>query len=200
MNSAFRTFCSAATIFAALTVVGGQAPESQQPAAPAAQTDLVLKISGSPGAPPHYAVPDFIPLTQDKETVEAARLIAQVLWDNLAFEREVIGRVDQHQIEGALCPDRPLRMAHVATEHRPPFAQSRDLEVALDGLAELAVYIDEEASLGPAREGFDAEGARSREEFEHARAFNAAAQNVEQCFADLVARGPRVGPGGRAFR
>ena len=88
MNSAFRTFCSAATIFAALTVVGGQAPESQQPAAPAAQTDLVLKISGSPGAPPHYAVPDFIPLTQDKETVEAARLIAQVLWDDLAFERE----------------------------------------------------------------------------------------------------------------
>jgi TolB protein len=88
MNSAFRTFSIAATVAAALSVVGGQAPESQQPAAPAAQTDLVLKISGSPGAPPHYAVPDFIPLTQDKETIEAARLIAQVLWDDLAFERE----------------------------------------------------------------------------------------------------------------
>jgi TolB protein len=33
-------------------------------------------------------VPDFIPLTGEKETAEAARLIAQVLWDDLSFERE----------------------------------------------------------------------------------------------------------------
>ena len=88
MDNRLRTICIATTCVAALTVVGGQAPESQQPAAPASQGDLVLKIAGSPGAPPHYAVPDFNPLTQDKETVEAARLIAQVLWDDLAFERE----------------------------------------------------------------------------------------------------------------
>ncbi len=43
---------------------------------------------GEIGAPPHYAVPDFIALTNEKETAEAAKLIAEVLWNDLSFERE----------------------------------------------------------------------------------------------------------------
>lgn len=61
---------------------GGQ----QQP--PAQQQELQLSITGSPGALPHFAVPDFIALSPDAETAAAAKTIGQVLWDDLNFERE----------------------------------------------------------------------------------------------------------------
>jgi TolB protein len=63
-------------------------PAAQQPTPAAGQVEIVTTIRGEPGAPPHYAVPDFIALTNDKETADAAKLIAQVLWDDLSFERE----------------------------------------------------------------------------------------------------------------
>ena len=51
--------------------------------------------SGDIGAPPRFAVPDFIALSSvarsgapDTETADAARTIARVLWDDLNFERE----------------------------------------------------------------------------------------------------------------
>ena len=52
--------------------------------------------SGDIGAPPRFAVPDFIALAgasardraADAETADAARTIARVLWDDLNFERE----------------------------------------------------------------------------------------------------------------
>ena len=47
-----------------------------------------MTINGAPGLPPKYAVPDFIALTSDAETVAAAKTIGQVLWDDLNFERE----------------------------------------------------------------------------------------------------------------
>lgn len=57
-------------------------PASQQP------KELSVVIEGAPGAPPRYAVPDFLALTSDPETQAAAKTIGQVLWDDLAFERE----------------------------------------------------------------------------------------------------------------
>jgi TolB protein len=80
---------AAATI---LVVLAAQA--SQQPAAPtipppAAQqqpSEIELVISGDPGTPPRYAVPDFAGTTP--EAADAAKTIAQVLWDDLNFERE----------------------------------------------------------------------------------------------------------------
>ena len=60
-----------------------QAPatgQSQQP------SDLSLVISGDPGTPPRYAVPDFVALSPD--SADAAKTVAQVLWDDLNFERE----------------------------------------------------------------------------------------------------------------
>ena len=45
-------------------------------------------IVGAPGLPPKLAVPDFIALSSDAETVAAAKTIGQVLWDDLNFERE----------------------------------------------------------------------------------------------------------------
>ncbi len=40
------------------------------------------------GAPPKLAVPEFIPLGKEPEVVAAAKSIADVLWDDLAYEKE----------------------------------------------------------------------------------------------------------------
>ena len=53
-----------------------------------------MRIERTPGLPPRIAVPEFIPLTNDAETVAAAKTIGEVLWDDLNFEREfyMVGR------------------------------------------------------------------------------------------------------------
>jgi len=56
-------------------------PQQQPPA-------VSLTITGEPGALPRYAVPDFIALSSDADTIDAAKTIGQVLWDDLNFERE----------------------------------------------------------------------------------------------------------------
>jgi TolB protein len=63
-------------------------PASQQPAAPAPQqpSEVAVVISGDPGTPPRYAVPDFIAV--NPEAAAAAKTIGQVLFDDLSFERE----------------------------------------------------------------------------------------------------------------
>src|SRR6476469_6087891 len=56
----------------------GQAP--QQP------SDVELVITSGGGSVPHYAVPDFVALSPD--AADVAKLLAQVLWDDLAYERD----------------------------------------------------------------------------------------------------------------
>lgn len=84
---------SAALVAACATLaLSAQTPPPQQtpPSQPPRQTgEVVVTItSGTPGLPPKFAVPDFIALTNDAETVAAAKTIGQVLWDDLNFERE----------------------------------------------------------------------------------------------------------------
>jgi TolB protein len=67
---------------AALSVAVRTAEPPQQPPA------VSVTITGEPGALPRYAVPDFIPLSSDADTLEAVKTIGQVLWDDLSFERE----------------------------------------------------------------------------------------------------------------
>jgi TolB protein len=92
MNYAPHSFLLTGACIAAVSLLTAQAPSpqppSEQPTQPTGQTELVLSITGEPGAPPHYAVPDFVALTLDKETVDAGKLLAEVLWADLAFERE----------------------------------------------------------------------------------------------------------------
>ena len=59
-----------------------QAPQTppQQP------SEVAVVISGDPGTPPRYAVPDFV--AANPESADIAKTISQVLWDDLAFERE----------------------------------------------------------------------------------------------------------------
>ena len=80
------------TIIAAFAAVA-IAAQGQPPAAPPQdqppQTDQIkVVINGPPGSPPKYAVPDFIALSNDAETLAAAKTMGQVLWDDLNFERE----------------------------------------------------------------------------------------------------------------
>src|SRR3954468_4617855 len=74
----------------AFTLAPQGAPQSSPSPAPTQQqpTEIHITINGPPGSPPKYAVPDFIALTNDAETVAAAKTIGQVLWDDLNFERE----------------------------------------------------------------------------------------------------------------
>jgi TolB protein len=82
-----RRWLASLVVAATAVAVGAQAPTPQPP--PQQPKEIALPpISGDPGTPPRMAVPDFIAMSQDKETQEAARLIAQVLWDDLDFERE----------------------------------------------------------------------------------------------------------------
>jgi TolB protein len=86
-----RLLLSIATCAAGATLLAAQQPTpapDTPPAQPAQQNDIKLTLSGDAGAPAHYAVPDFIPLTLDVETANAGRAVAEVLWNDLAYERE----------------------------------------------------------------------------------------------------------------
>jgi TolB protein len=65
-----------------------QPPPASQPPVPQQPTEVGTTISSEGGAAPRFAVPDFIALTKDAETVAIAKTIGQVLWDDLNFERE----------------------------------------------------------------------------------------------------------------
>src|SRR5215813_14351583 len=75
------------TLVAACCVVAMRAQAPQTPApAPQQPSEIQLVISGEPGTPPRYAVPDFVALSPD--VADAAKMLGQVLWDDLNFERE----------------------------------------------------------------------------------------------------------------
>jgi TolB protein len=78
-----------ATVTMGTVVAALQNPPAQPPGEPPRQQqEIQLSITGEPGAPPKYAVPDFIALSNDAETQAAAKTLGQVLWDDLDFERE----------------------------------------------------------------------------------------------------------------
>lgn len=81
-----KTFMTLLATTAAAVVLVAQNPPSQQQQQP---TEIGAKISGSGvGLPPKFAVPDFIAPGGDAEAQAAAKLVGQVLWDDLNFERE----------------------------------------------------------------------------------------------------------------
>ena len=65
-------------------------PQAQQPAQPPApqQPSEVATAITTEGGAPRLAVPEFMALSTDAETVATAKTISQVLWDDLNFERE----------------------------------------------------------------------------------------------------------------
>jgi TolB protein len=78
-----------------------QPPPAQQP------TEITTIIGGPTGGPPKFAVPDFVALSNDRETTEAAKTITEVLFRDLEFEREfyLIPRDTYRTIPAALSID-----------------------------------------------------------------------------------------------
>ena len=74
---------AAASIALFTLALHGQQPQQPAPQQPA---DVAVVISGEPGTPPRYAVPDFVALSPDASDI--AKTIGQVLWDDLNYERE----------------------------------------------------------------------------------------------------------------
>jgi TolB protein len=64
-----------------VAAVAAQTPQ-QQP------SELGIELKSSGGAPPRLAVPAFVALSNDAETVAAARTISDVLWNDLNYEHE----------------------------------------------------------------------------------------------------------------
>jgi TolB protein len=82
------SFVFALAAAAVASIVAQQPPAQQPPASPQQPSSIELRLSNEGGTPPRLAVPDFLALSNDKETQDAARLIAEVLWNDLDFERE----------------------------------------------------------------------------------------------------------------
>jgi len=73
----------------AIALLGAQQQEQQAPAPPPQQpSTIVTTISSGPGTPTRLAMPAFMALSNDAETVAVAKTISDVLWDDLLFERE----------------------------------------------------------------------------------------------------------------
>jgi TolB protein len=71
-----------------LTVVALVTAQQQPPPKPVPQQpdEVGARIAGGDVTPPRYAVPDFVALTPN--ATASAQMLAQVLWDDLNFERE----------------------------------------------------------------------------------------------------------------
>src|SRR2546423_1364362 len=65
-----------------LAAVAAQAPEPQQP------SSIATTITSGSGGPPRLAVPAFLALSNDPDTIAAAKTITDVLWDDLNYEHE----------------------------------------------------------------------------------------------------------------
>ena len=76
-----------ALMVGATALVVGQQPAQQPP--PKQPTTVELPpLVGEGGAQVRLAVPELLALSNDRETQEAAKVISEVLWDDLNFERE----------------------------------------------------------------------------------------------------------------
>jgi len=76
---------------AAAASTRAQQPPQQPPPTPTQPPqpqEIETTITGEAGAPPRLAVPEFIAISKDTETVAIAKTISQVLFDDLNFERE----------------------------------------------------------------------------------------------------------------
>jgi TolB protein len=79
---------SAVLALAAQTPPPQQPPATQPPTGTQQPDAIGLILVGDPERPPRLAVPEFIPLSKEPDVVSAAKIIADVLWDDFAFEKE----------------------------------------------------------------------------------------------------------------
>lgn len=86
-----RHFRFIAIALAGLLSAHLSADRAQQPPAaapPGQQPSEIRVVIGPDRGPTRLAVPEFIPLSTDSETVKAAKTIGQVLFDDITYEKE----------------------------------------------------------------------------------------------------------------
>src|SRR5262245_38304998 len=88
MTRLFWTVSASMALAAAVVSARAQQQPQAPPPPPQQPTEITTTIVGGPGAAPRLAVPDFIAINPDAETTAMAKTIAQVLFDDIAFERE----------------------------------------------------------------------------------------------------------------
>jgi uncharacterized protein YggE len=81
------TVAGLAAVLVLTPVAARQAAPPQPPSGTQQPAEIALSITGEAGAPPRFAVPDFLAVSADAETQAAAKTIAQVLWDDFDFVR-----------------------------------------------------------------------------------------------------------------
>jgi TolB protein len=113
-------FAVAAACVIAVTTTAARQEQQPPPAAAQQPSDIRAIITSDPGVPPRYAVPDFVALTPN--AAEIGRMLGQVLWDDLNFERELY----------MVARDTYKTIRVARTEREIPFASWRELGV--DGL------------------------------------------------------------------
>ena len=86
MTRIFRMLVSISVLSSAVLVLGQQQDAPPQLARQRSEVDLI--IGDRIGTQPRIAVPNCLALSGDAETTAAAQTIAEVLWDDLDFERE----------------------------------------------------------------------------------------------------------------
>jgi TolB protein len=86
MMNARHSLFSLVIVCGSIVLVAGQQPPVPQPQQPTA-IELVV-VGDDPGTPPRMAVPDCLALSNDRETQDVAKTVAEVLWDDLNYERE----------------------------------------------------------------------------------------------------------------
>ena len=75
-------------VLASIAVAAQQQPPPAGNQTPQQPGTIATSVIGEAGTPPRIAIPDFLALSNDRETQDIARSIAEVLWDDLNFERE----------------------------------------------------------------------------------------------------------------
>ena len=86
MKHIFHWLVVTAVVALAITVVLARPAQQAPSPAPQQPSEIQLVISGEPGTPPRYAVPDFVAGSAD--AADVAKQLGQVLWDDLNYERE----------------------------------------------------------------------------------------------------------------
>ena len=87
MNLKTLLFSSVAMV-GSIAIASSQAPQPPTPTNQSPSEIGVTILGADPGTPPRLAVPDFLALSNDRETQDIARTIGEVLWDDLNYERE----------------------------------------------------------------------------------------------------------------
>lgn len=104
MTKTFRMLVSISVLSSAVLMFGQQQDAPPQLTRQRSEVDLV--IGDRIGTQPRIAVPNCLTLSDDAETTAAAETIAQVLWDDLDFEREF--RMVARDIYDSIPPARSL--------------------------------------------------------------------------------------------